>query len=65
MSAAGDARGGCHCGAVRFVVLAGRVGTSTAALPTNEYSASFIAAYSRFAEPQIAIRKYFGMIAIS
>jgi hypothetical protein len=37
----------------------------TIALPTNEYSASFIAPYSLLVEPQIAIRKYFGIIASS
>src|SRR3954470_6242574 len=35
----------------------------TIALPTNEYSANFIAPYSRRVDPQIAIRKYFGIIA--
>ena len=55
---------------------AATIPASTSALPANEYSASFIAAYSRCdpafspvaswgTDPQIAIRKYFGIIAIS
>ena len=39
--------------------------TSTIALPTNEYSASFMAPYSLRVEPQMAMRKYFGMMANS
>src|SRR5512138_1134892 len=39
--------------------------TSTIALPTKEYSESFIAPYSFRVEPQIAMRKYLGMIASS
>ena len=38
---------------------------NTNALPPKEYITSFIAAYSRFAPPQMAIRKYLGTIAIS
>ena len=33
--------------------------------PKNEYSVSFIAPYSLFVEPKIAIRKYFGTMTSS
>src|ERR1043166_5028511 len=38
---------------------------NTKALPTKEYSTSFIAPYSLRVEPQIAMMKYLGMIASS
>ena len=38
---------------------------NTSALPPKEYITSFIAAYSRFAPPQMAMRKYFGTMASS
>ena len=37
----------------------------TSAPPKNEYNVSFIAPYSLLVDPQIAIRKYFGMITSS
>ena len=38
---------------------------NTKALPTKEYNTNFIAPYSFRVEPQIAMMKYFGMIANS
>src|SRR5271170_2104200 len=55
----------------RFVVFApaatyaARIPARTMALPKKEYNASFIAPYSRRVEPQMAIRKYLGMMANS